>query len=134
MKKRGDLLVENIMFIVLNIIFISILLLFLWKQGAGAVLFEQTYSKQISLILDSAEPSIKGMEVRLNMKRAKNLAEDNEFDFSEVVSITGNIVNVKLSEEGGYQYSFFNDVSVEAFPEENQNEYTGIYIFTINKK
>ncbi len=130
MKKRGEILVENVIFIVLNLIFISILIFFLFKQGSGAVLLEQTYSKQITLMIDSAKPV---MEIKLNMEKAQKVAEENKIDFSEVVSITGNIVKVKLSQKGGYEYSFFNDVRAEAFPEtDSQNEYTGIYIFTIN--
>lgn len=130
MKKRGEILVENVIFIVLNIIFVSILIFFLFKQGSGAILLEQTYSKQIALMIDSAKPA---MEIKLNMEKAKEVAEENKLDFSEAVSIAGNVVNVKLSQKGGYEYSFFNDVEVKAFPEtDDENEYTGIYIFTIN--
>ncbi len=131
-NKRGEILVENVIFIVLNIIFVSILIFFLFKQGSGAILLEQTYSKQIALMIDSAKPV---MEIKLNMEKAKEVAEENKIDFSEAVSITGNVVNVKLSQKGGYEYSFFNDVEAKVFPEKNnQNEYTGIYIFTINEK
>ena len=130
-SERGEILVENVLFIVLNIIFISILILFLFKQGSGAVLLEQTYSKQIALMIDSAKPV---MEIKLNMEKAQKITEKNKIDFNQVVSITGNVVNVKLSQKTGYEYSFFNDVEVKAFPETNsQNEYTGVYIFTINK-
>ncbi len=132
MKKRGEILIENIIFIILNVIFVSILIFFLFKQGSGAILLEQTYSKQIALMIDSAKPV---MEIKLNMEKAKKVAEENKIDFSEIVSITGNVVKVKLSQKGGYEYSFFNDVEAKAFPEKNENnEYTGIYIFTINKK
>ncbi|MBI2004528.1 hypothetical protein HYS72_03640 [Candidatus Pacearchaeota archaeon] len=131
-NKRGEILVENVIFIVLNIIFISILIFFLFKQSSGAALLEQTYSKQIALMVDSAKPA---MEIKLNMEKARKIAEKNKIDFNEAVSITGNVVNVKLSQKTGYEYSFFNNVKVEAFPETNeQNEYTGMYIFTINKK
>jgi len=131
-NKRGDILVENVIFIVLNIIFVSILILFLFRQGSGAGLLEQTYSKQIALMIDSAKPV---MEIKLNMEKTKKIAEENKFDFKDVVSITGNVVNVKLSQKGGHEYSFFNDVEVKAFPEtDSKNEYTGVYVFTINKK
>lgn len=132
LNKKGDILIENVIFIVLNVIFISILILFLWKQGSGAVLLEQSYSKQIALIIDSAKAP---MEIKLNMEKLFEISQKNEMDFSEVAAITGNIVKVKLSQKGGYEYSFFNDVKVEAFPEKNsENEYTGVYIFTINEK
>lgn len=130
MEKKGAILIENVMFIILNLIFLSILILFLWKQGAGAVLLEQTHAKQISLLIDSAQSD---MKIKLNMEKAFDLAEKNNLDFSEIVKITGNVVYVKLSQKGGYEYSFFKDVDVEAYPETDaQNEYTGNYIFTIN--
>lgn len=131
MKKRGEILIENVIFIILNVIFVSILIFFLFKQGSGAILLEQTYSKQIALMIDSAKPV---MEIKLNMEKAKKVAEENKINFDEAVSITNNVVNIKLSQKGGYGYSFFNNVEAKAFPEKNENnEYTGIYIFTINK-
>src|SRR3989344_5603718 len=63
-SERGEILVENVLFIILNIIFISILILFLFKQSSGAGLLEQTYSKQIALMIDSAKPA---MEIKLKM-------------------------------------------------------------------
>jgi len=132
LNKHGDILIENVIFIILNIIFVSILILFLFKQGSGAGLLEQTYSKQIALMIDSAKPA---MEIKLNIEKMQKVAEKNKFDFKDVVSITGNVVNVKLSQKTGREYSFFNDVEVKAFPEtDSKNEYTGVYVFTINKK
>ena len=131
-SEKAEILVENIIFILLNIIFISILIFFLFKQSSGAALLEQTYSKQIALMIDSAKPV---MEIKLNMEKMQKIAEKNKIDFKDVVSITGNVVNIKLSQKTGYEYSFFNDVEAKAFPEtDSENEYTGIYVFTINEK
>ena len=131
-SEKAEILVENIIFILLNIIFISILIFFLFKQSSGAALLVQIHSKQIALMIDSAKPV---MEIKLNMEKMQNIAEKNKVDFKEVVSITGNAVNVKLSQKTGYEYSFFNDVEAKAFPEtDSENEYTGIYVFTINEK
>ena len=127
MKKRGTILVENIIFIVLNLLFLIILVLFIARQGGGAIVLEQSYAKQIALLVDSAKPV---MVIHLNMDNAQKLADKNEIDFSEVVEINGNIVTVRLSERGGYSYSFFNDVNVTAFPGVSE----GVYIFTISEK
>ncbi len=113
-NRKGTILVENVMFIVLNIIFIAILVLFLFKQGNGAVVLEQSYAKNIALLIDSAKPV---MEMKLNMEDAIDLAEKNGVNREEVVKINENIVIVKLSEKGGYQYSFFNNVDVTAYPD-----------------
>ena len=105
-NKKGIILAENLVFIILNIVFLTILILFEVKQGSGAVVLEESYAKNIALLIDSAKPV---MILKLNMEDAKKLAEKNDLDFSkkgEVVQINGNIVTVKLSEKGGYSYSF----------------------------
>lgn len=114
MNKRGVILVENIIFIVLNILFISILMLFLFRQGSGAIVLEQSYAKNIAMLIDSAKPV---MEMELNMKEGFDLAEKNGLKAEDIVKINGNIVTVKLSEKGGYDYSFFNNIDATAYPD-----------------
>lgn len=132
MEKRGAILIENIVFIILNVLFLSVLVLFLVKQGSGASVLEQSYSKQIAMIVDSAIP---GMEIKLDMEKAKKTAEKNGIDFEDAVTIKENIVEVKLGEGKGYEYAFFNDVFVSARAvEDNRGEYTGMYVFTVRGK
>jgi hypothetical protein len=132
MKKKGTILVENVIYIILNGVFLFALALFLIKQGSGAIVLEQAYSKEIALIIDSANPV---MLIKIDMSKGQEIAKDNEIDFKEIVKVEGNIVSVKLTGAGGYNYAFFNDVDVKAYPEVNaQNEYTGMYILTINEK
>lgn len=116
-KKRGKVLVENIIFIILTLIFLSILVLFIAKQGAGATNLEQSYAKQIALLIDSAKP---GMVIRTDMNEA--FGNDEAWfleNFGKVVKIKDNVVTVKLSDKGGYSYSFFNnlDPAVEVYPQ-----------------
>ena len=133
-KKKGTILVENIVFIILNLLFLVVLVLFLVKQGSGAVVLEQTYSKQIAMIADLAKP---GMIIKMDMTRGKTLADSNGFNFNEVVRISDNAVRVKLSSsvKAGYTYSFFNDVNVlpQALKDE-KGEYTGMYMFTVSAR
>ena len=131
-KKRGTLLTENIIFIILNILFIGILILFISLRSGSAAVLEEVYAKQIALIIDSAKP---GMVINLNMEDAIERAkkELGENKINEIVSINitnSNIVTVKLRNKGGYSYSFFNDVDVNAYPDTNGKE----YVFVINKK
>ncbi len=125
MKKRGTILAENIIFIILNLVFLTILIIFIAKQGSGAIVLEQSYAKQIALLVDSAKPI---MIIELNMDKAQKLADKNGIAFEDVVKINENVVTVKLSERGGYSYSFFNDVYVGKPYPEGEN-----YIFTINE-
>jgi hypothetical protein len=132
MTKRGTILVENVIFIILNLIFLSILVLFLIKQGSGAIVLEQSYSKQIAMLVDSAKPV---MLMKIDMEKGKKLAEKNGIDFNDVVNINENVIIVKLSEKGGYSYAFFNDVDVSSYADRDERgEYTGMYVLTINKK
>jgi len=126
MKKRGTILLENIIFIILNLVFLTILILFLFRQGSGAIVLEQSYAKNIALLVDSAKPIT---EMKLNMEDAMNLAEKNGVAREEIVKINGNVVTVKLSSKGGYQYSFFNSVDVTAYPDVSPEKN---YIIKIN--
>ncbi len=126
MTKRGTILIENVIFIILNLVFISILVLFLFRQGNGAIVLEQSYAKNIALLIDSAKPVT---EMKLNMQDAMDLAEKNGVKREEIVKINDNVVTVKLSKDGGYKYSFFNNVDVttypDVFPEKN-------YVINVN--
>jgi len=126
MKKRGTILVENVIFIILNLLFLSILALFLIKQGSGIIMLEESYAKQIALLVDAAEP---GMTLKINMDKAKKISDKNGIDFEEVVKINQNIVIIKLSPESGYSYAFFNNVDAGTpYPDEE------FYILKIDTK
>ena len=125
-NRSGTILVENVIFIVLNILFLVILILFLYRQGNGAVVLEQSYAKNIALLIDSAKPIT---EMKLNMNDAFTLAQKNGVKPEDIVKINGNIVTVKLSPNGGYQYSFFNKVDVTTYPDISPNQN---YIIKIN--
>ena len=129
-KKGGlDLLTGNLTFIILNVAFLTILILFLTGQGNGARSLEQLYAKQIALIIDSSNPA---MTIIVDMEKGRAVADENEIPFSEVVKISGNNVIVTLSKGGGYTYSFFNDVEVGGYPDEG--EFENMYVLTVTKK
>jgi hypothetical protein len=130
MNRRGQILIENVVFIILNVLFLSILVLFLLKQGQGAVLLESSYAKEAALLIDGAKP---GMIFILNMEKGMDIANENGIDFSKVVEVGKNYVSVKLTDKGGYKYTFFNDVDVSAYPDKVDNEYNGMYVFTVSK-
>ena len=113
MKTRGQILAENIIFIILNLIFLSILILFIFSKTGSEALLEEKYAKQIALIIDSARPI---MTIELNMEDAIEKAGENNFAPENIVSVVGNTVVVKLREKSEYSYSFFNNVDVSVFP------------------
>jgi hypothetical protein len=132
MKKRGEILIGNVVFILINAIFIFLLILFLLRQGNGVIVLEQMYAKEIALSVDYAKPV---MLMKIDMERGMNLAKKNGIDFNEVVKIDGNVVRIKLSESSGYTYSFFNDVEVGAYPDSDKlGHYNGMYVLTVGGK
>jgi len=128
--KKGAILMENVIFIILNVLFLSILILFLLRQGQGATLLEQSYAKQIALLIDSAKPD---MTIILDMSKAKDLAEKNGLEFKYVVTNTNNVITVRLSEKGGYSYSYFNDVDVSLYPDTSDPEDITSYVIKVNE-
>ena len=109
--KRGEnILTENLIFIILNIVFLMILVLFLFSKMGNASVLEEKYAKQIAMIIDSAKPE---MEIYLDMDDAIKNAEKNSVDGNDIISVRDNVVTVKLQENSkGYSYSFFNNVEV----------------------
>ncbi len=106
-NKKGNILTENIIFIILNLVFLSILIIFLFSKMSTAAIIEEKYAKQIALILDSAEQR---MTIHLNMEDAIKIAKKENRDLNNIISIQDNVVKVQLREKGGYSYSFFNDL------------------------
>jgi hypothetical protein len=112
-NKRGiTLLLENIIFIILNLIFIAILITFLVSKSGSASVLEEKYAKEIALVLDASQP---GMMITINMADAistaqQNFGKNNVTD--DIVTLSNNVVTVKLGTPKGYSYSFFNNVTI----------------------
>lgn len=132
MKKKGDILIGNIVFILINAIFIFLLIVFLLKQGSGVIVLEQLYAKEIALSIDYAKPV---MLIKVDMNKGMKVANKNKIDFDEVVKIEGNIVKVRLSENSGYTYSFFNNVNAGAYPDKDKSgKDNGLYVIVVGGK
>lgn len=126
-NRKANILVENIIFIVLNVLFLTILVIFLFSKTGSAAVLEESYAKQIALLIDSAKP---GTVIHLNMEDAIDMAEKEGLNTGNIVIKSDNVITVKLRERGGYSYSFFNDVGVDV----NQDVEHKEYYFVINEK
>ena len=72
--------------------------------------------------------------ILIDMEKGFETADKNGIDFKDVVLVNGNVVEVKLGPNSGYTYSFFNDVSLSAYPDKNrENEYTGLYVLNVKE-
>jgi len=127
-KGEGETLVDSpVIFLVLNILFFSILLFFIFKQSTGAFVYEQGYAKQIAILLDSAKP---GMAIYVNLTQGIEVAKSNNWDINNIVKIDDdtNSVSVKLASRGGYKTQFFSDYKVDFKFEGN------FFVMNINSK
>ena len=127
--KRGDILIGDVIFIVLNLVFLTILILFVVTKTNDAARLEEIYAKQIALMIDSAKP---GMILYLDMEDAIEEAIDENQNIATIASIEGNVVTVKLRDKGGYSYSFFNDANVSISLDTLSNKQE--YVIKVNEK
>ncbi|MBI4116391.1 hypothetical protein HY449_01465 [Candidatus Pacearchaeota archaeon] len=125
--KRGNLLAENIIFIVLNLVFLTILIVFVVSKSQSPAMMEEEMAKQIALLIDSAKPVT---TIKINVEDALSKAENNNYN-QDIIFRQKNIVTVKLRDKGGYSYSFFNDADVSIFPDTSESEIKN-YVITIN--
>lgn len=131
--KKGNILIENVLFLILNLVFLSILIIFVVSKVGNSADMEEQKAKQIALIIDNAKP---GMVFEINMQKEKEKAKKEKYQ-ERLITINENIVTVRLRKKGGYSYSFFNNVKVTE-PYEIQNpktgELNGYYYFKIKEK
>jgi len=97
---------EAVIFLVLNLLFFSILLFFVIRSGSPDTALEETYAKKIALVLDEMKP---GMEVNISAEDFFSRFEKNNIqDFP--IPIANSKVTVKISKTGGYSFYYFSKV------------------------
>lgn len=126
-NKKGNLLAENIIFIILNLVFLTILIVFVVSRSQSPAMMEEEMAKQIALLIDSAHP---GTAIKINVEDALSKAKNNNYN-QDIIFKQKNVVTVKLRDKGGYSYSFFNDVDVSVFPDTSSSEIKN-YVITVN--
>ena len=127
--KRAMILMENIVFIILTLIFLMSLIFFVSNQSSSTKVLEPINAKKIALLIDASKP---GEIIKLNFQDLKKISDKNGIDFSKIIQIQGNNVFVKLSKNSESSYSFFNNVEVSAYPDkDDNNNLNGNYVFFI---
>ncbi len=119
-KRRADeMLFPVIIFIMLNLIFCTIFLTFVYTYSTGASVYEQAYAKEIALLIDKAKPTT---QIFLNFEKGFEIAKKNKISKENLVSGENNQVIVKLSNSRGYVFEYFSDYDVNFYPDkENEN-------------
>ena len=117
-KAAIELTLEEIIFIVLNLAFFVIILLFIINNSNGRPVYEQAYAKQIALLIDEAKP---GTIIFINMEDAVKIA-GNKVSRENMIKLVGNSVRVQLGLSGGRTFDFFNTAKIQAGFEKFEGE------------
>lgn len=113
------MLFPPMMFIILNIVFFGILLLFMVKASTGALVYEQVYAKQVALLIDEAKAE---MQILVDFEEGVKVAEKNKKTSGLVrVDNKTNQVIVNLGSKEGYGYKYFSDYDVNVYDHSKKN-------------
>ena len=112
----GDIVMDNVIYLILLIMFFVGMLAFVNSKMNGAAVWEDYYAKEIVKIIDSSKP---GDEIILDVHKATEVAKANKIaDFEQIFHFYNNAseVCVKLSAGRSSCYSYFNNVNVGITP------------------
>jgi hypothetical protein len=117
-KKADENLLEQIIFIILNILFFAALLFFVWRSASSDSVLEEQYAKKIGLIIDSMKP---GSEVTISLLKLNEIANSNKFKGNVVfVDVNNNQVNVRVGDKTGKSFSFYTKVLYAKLSSDNK--------------
>jgi len=123
--KRGNILTENVVFIIITILFIAALFVFVSRASSQTGIIEEVNAKKIALLIDSARP---GAIIRFNIEKILD-KKDVEVNETEVFRVEGNRVFVRLSSESEHYYNFYNNIKADLkIVEENEFKYLQIAV------
>lgn len=106
MNKKG--ISSTVIFIILNVVFFAALFIFVGWAGANTSIKEQTYAKQIALLIDQAKP---GTNLTIDISELYTIAEKNRY--SQVpfdINYESNMITIKLVSGKGYSYNYFTSL------------------------
>jgi len=117
-EKEAKVVFPAIIFIIVSVLFFSVLAGFVFSSSTGVLVYEEAYAKQIALLIDKSSPN---MEFFLDFSKAVELAKENEVDIEKqnLVFLRDNSVVVKLSNSGGYSFEYFSDYKINFDLNEN---------------
>jgi len=108
----GDILMDNVIYLILLIIFFVGMMAFVNSKMNGAAVWEDYYAKELVKVIDLSEP---GDIVILDVQKATEIAQKNKIaNFEDIFSFNNvnNEVCVRLSLGKASCFYYFNEVSV----------------------
>jgi hypothetical protein len=110
-------LLETTIFVILNVVFAVVLSIFIFRAAYNAQVYEQSYAKEIALLIDAAKPNT---DITLGMadaistyKKYHKQVPSNILD--EVVKLDNlnHLVRINLADKNGYYYKYFSDYDIK---------------------
>lgn len=96
---------EEIIFLILNLVFFGLLLFFVIRTASGDAVTEERYAKAIALAIDNMQPAT---EMRISLNKLIERADKNKISNDPVnVILNDNVVLVKISRGGGYSFKYY---------------------------
>lgn len=124
-KKGVDVIMSNIIFILLNLIFFAAMFYFVSRASSGDSFYEQRYAKKIALMIDEAKPNT---HIELDISKLMEKADKNNYK-DNIVTIENNKVIVRLRQGKGYNFIYFSDVKIDKL----ENRETKKLILDVNE-
>ncbi len=112
-KGEGDeILYPLIIRIIAYIVFFSVISIFVYKSASGALVYEQSYAKDIALLLDKSKS---GTTITYDISKGIEIGQKNGKLGQNIIDINSQegYVDVRLSTRGGYRYYFFSNYNIE---------------------
>lgn len=103
-KNKKGILMGNVIFIILNIVFFALLFYFVMDNASGTGMKQKVLAKEIASFIDAAEP---GTFIELNIGDYKSIADNNKI--KNFIQIGNGQVKVVLRAGNGYTASYFSN-------------------------
>ena len=110
-KAKTNLLMNNLSYLILLIIFFLGMLAFVYLQSNGAAVWEDYYAKEIVKVVDLSTP---GDTIVLDVHKGTGIAKSNQIGYEEIFQFDNlnHEVCVKLSKGRASCFSYVNNVTV----------------------
>ncbi|MBI2629819.1 hypothetical protein HYW76_01835 [Candidatus Pacearchaeota archaeon] len=128
MQKRASLVLSEVIFILLNLIFFIGMFYFIYRVGSSDNLYEQQFAKRIAILIDQGKT---GTSIEIDISDMMKRAEKNKFNGKIIeVDKDKNKVKAKVNTISGYAVDFFSDAKVEVL----ENREKRVLILNIMEK
>jgi hypothetical protein len=112
MNKRGglvDILADNVIYLVLLALFLSVMIVFVARQRDSVSLWENYYASEIEKLIEMAEP---GNEFEIDVHKATEIADSRGVAQNKIFDFADGEIYVKVSASGRTMQRYYNNVKI----------------------